>query len=803
MPHPVYQFGDCRVDPLARELHRNDTLLALSPKVFDCLVYLIEHRDRAVGRDELIAAVWGKADVSDTLLGQTLLKARRAVGDDGNEQNAIRTIPRFGYRWVRELDASTTDGGGGSNAAEAVGASTADAVGRDIASAAPVEPPPGMAARTRPSWRKPVALACAFATLLGLAAVAWQHLHRSSETSATTIATDALVVLPASVESGEEWTWLRLGLMDLVASRLRQAGQTVAPSDTVVAAWRAASKDAATGADPAGQVRALTGARMVVVPRVSRSGDDWLVEIELRGADGTPQLVRSQGRDPIETARIASDRLLFLLGATPPPPHGDTVSVSLEDLDQRVKAALLGDDFVAARQMIESAPTALRDSPTMRVRLALVDYRVGRLQAVRSNLEQVLKVVSAQDDPILRARALHMLGAITVREDRSAEAIPLFTEVIRLTESAHEPGVLGQAYTGLAAALINLARYDEAANALAHARVALALANDTLSLARVDANEGILDNNRGRHAEALPVLRRAAVRFRQFGALNDLALTLTAQMKAELGLLDAKAALATAESLLPQRGLVANPRSRGNYDLQRAKALAANGRLREARALIAELAHDTALANEAELPGSIATEDARLQLAAGEASAAAESARKAIAALPTTDEAHVRAQAWLLLVRALRAQGQADAAREQAAQFSAWSKTRNDMPGVTLFAALAAAEQARSERRNDEADSGFTTALADAERWGVPRDLVVVAMSYGDNLLADKQTDRASVVIGHVARWAEQDFDCAVLQARLYAALGQTEAALAAQARAKFLAGERAITPSNGSRGAG
>ena len=144
MPHPVYQFGDCRVDPLARELHRNDTLLALSPKVFDCLVYLIEHRDRAVGRDELIAAVWGKADVSDTLLGQTLLKARRAVGDDGNEQNAIRTIPRFGYRWVRELDASTTDGGSGSNATEAAGASAADATGRDIASAAPVEPPPGM-----------------------------------------------------------------------------------------------------------------------------------------------------------------------------------------------------------------------------------------------------------------------------------------------------------------------------------------------------------------------------------------------------------------------------------------------------------------------------------------------------------------------------------------------------------------------------------------------------------------------------------------------------------------------------------
>ncbi len=501
--------------------------------------------------------------------------------------------------------------------------------------------------------------------------------------------------------------------------------------------------------------------------------------------------------------RAASDRLLLLLGATPPARHAETSSLSLDELDQRVQAALLGDDFTVARAMIESAPVALREAPAMRVRLAQIDYRVGRLPAVRSNLEQVLPRVSAQDDPILRARALHMLGAITVREDRSADAIPIFGEVIRLTESAREPGVLGQAYTGLAAALTNLARYDEAANALAHARIALVLANDTLALARVDANQGILDNNRGRHAEALPVLQRAAARLRQFGALNDLAMTLTAQMKAELGLLDAKAALATAESLLPQRGLVANPRSRGNFDLQRANALAASGRLREARALIAELMGDASLASEAELPGSIATADAGLRLAAGDASAAIESARRATSTLPTIDEAHVRAQAWLLLVRALRAMGRIDAARDQSTQFTEWSKSHGDMPGVTLFAALAAAEQARSEHRGDEADAAFATALADAERWGVPRDIVVVAASWGDSLLADARLDRAGAVIGRIARWAEQDFECAMLQARLYAALGQHDAAQKAEARARLLAGERPVVSSAGARDAG
>ncbi|HVV97851.1 MAG TPA: transcriptional regulator, partial [Rhodanobacteraceae bacterium] len=103
MSRPIYRFGDCTIDASARELRTLGTLATLSPKVFDCLIYLIEHRDRAIGRDELIAAVWGKAEVTDTLLGQTVLKARRAVGDSGNGQNVIRTIPRFGYRWVADI----------------------------------------------------------------------------------------------------------------------------------------------------------------------------------------------------------------------------------------------------------------------------------------------------------------------------------------------------------------------------------------------------------------------------------------------------------------------------------------------------------------------------------------------------------------------------------------------------------------------------------------------------------------------------------------------------------------------------
>lgn len=51
MPAAVYRFADFRLDTAARELQRDGALVALPPRAFDCLAYLIERRERAVGRE--------------------------------------------------------------------------------------------------------------------------------------------------------------------------------------------------------------------------------------------------------------------------------------------------------------------------------------------------------------------------------------------------------------------------------------------------------------------------------------------------------------------------------------------------------------------------------------------------------------------------------------------------------------------------------------------------------------------------------------------------------------------------------
>ena len=64
----------------------------VEPQVFDLLVYLVQNRDRVVSKDDLIASVWGGRIVSESTLTSRINAARTAVGDNGREQQLIRTI---------------------------------------------------------------------------------------------------------------------------------------------------------------------------------------------------------------------------------------------------------------------------------------------------------------------------------------------------------------------------------------------------------------------------------------------------------------------------------------------------------------------------------------------------------------------------------------------------------------------------------------------------------------------------------------------------------------------------------------
>jgi TolB-like protein/tetratricopeptide (TPR) repeat protein len=95
-----YLFEDYTFDTERRELHRATDAVAITPQVFDLLDYLIRNRERVVSKDDLISAVWNGRIVSDAALTTRLNAARNAIGDSGEEQRLLKTLPRKGFRFV-------------------------------------------------------------------------------------------------------------------------------------------------------------------------------------------------------------------------------------------------------------------------------------------------------------------------------------------------------------------------------------------------------------------------------------------------------------------------------------------------------------------------------------------------------------------------------------------------------------------------------------------------------------------------------------------------------------------------------
>jgi len=96
----LYFFKDFALDTGRRELRSHGSLIAVEPQVFDLLVHLIDNRDRVVSKDDLIASVWQGRIVSDSTLDSRINAARKAIGDNGDKQELIRTVPRKGVRFI-------------------------------------------------------------------------------------------------------------------------------------------------------------------------------------------------------------------------------------------------------------------------------------------------------------------------------------------------------------------------------------------------------------------------------------------------------------------------------------------------------------------------------------------------------------------------------------------------------------------------------------------------------------------------------------------------------------------------------
>jgi DNA-binding response OmpR family regulator len=92
---PTLLAGDLRVDPARRVATRGGARLALSPKEFAVLEYLLAAGGRIVSSEELLEHVWDEAaDPFTTTVKVTIRRLRAKLGDPP----VIETVPQGGYR---------------------------------------------------------------------------------------------------------------------------------------------------------------------------------------------------------------------------------------------------------------------------------------------------------------------------------------------------------------------------------------------------------------------------------------------------------------------------------------------------------------------------------------------------------------------------------------------------------------------------------------------------------------------------------------------------------------------------------
>jgi len=791
MSHAVFQFGEFVIDPAARELWQAAQRIALPPKSFECLAYLLENRERAVGRDELISAVWGRIDVSDAVLAQTLLRARRAVGDTGAEQTTIRTVPRFGYRWIAAVQAIESSQVAGATRAEVVGQapalSGAEVPGRDVpTSAQQAEQVAGSSTPTAPAatsgpaieralWSRPWPWLAAAGVAAGIAAVVMLRTPATGEHPAP--AGDIVAVMPvAVVDANAESSWIRLGAMDYVAARLREGGKlAVLPSDQIVTLVGSAGGDEALA-----RVAKATAAKWLIEPRAEHTAKGWQIQLIAHG-DGPTREASATSAAPLEAAEQASERLLSALDVPVQKGRREAAPAGLlTELLQRVDAALLAGDTGEARRLIDAAPAAQRSEKALRVREGQLEFRLGHIDAAEHLFEPI--AASTTSIPVeVQSQAMMGLGAVAVRRGDFPLAEKRYAEALAALGDHGDPNLVGNAYNGRGVARSAQRQFDLAFADLGRARVVLERAGDQLGAASAELNIAITENVRRRYAQAIPHFDHAIAVHDRFGVHDDLAADLLGKAHAQLDLLDVIGALATSTRAFQLGATLENQILVRSVSLMHARVLLAVGRLHEADAVLKKLPASGAV-NRQESDATLLT--AEVALALGDSRNALDVLREPVAGAPGDHP--------LLLppfVQAALLEKQAELARTTLEKIGSGPAEADDRMALELARARLAAgtdDQANAERH-------YAAAIALADESGVPIDRTRIGSDYGRYLIARGQFDKASAVVGDLSAYADKDFGAAEVTVALYRALGDKSLEAAAVNRAKAIAGERKL----------
>ena len=500
----LLKFLDYELDLAARVLRRDGEPVALEPRVFDLLAWLIEQRHRAVDKDEIQDAVWTGMIVSETALTRAIMKARRAVGDSADRQAVIRTVHGHGYQFVAELQTPGDEEAADESPVPAFGASTSS-------------PKPRMLSAIG------VLAALVVMTLI------WVLIPNTATSGSVRLA-----ILPVDNQTGDmEYDWTRLGLMGFAREVVAQSESldVVAASDVVRFAEVNGLPDDDSAVAALQDMRGLYGANHMLTSRLESDANMLRLTYALYGPNGSVERGTMVGAEPTQLMRGMIRSVTGSLGDR----VGGAEEITVISEDPFVNEAF---SRGLALSLEGRCAEALELFDVVRRNVSGVtraDYEwascariLGQWQEAQAGFERILEETPAEPSSSLRASAYLGLGTVFIRTGRAEAARETLALGLIEAQQAGDRELEGKILNNQAIEARDRREYDEARELLARARVAHSEANAGIipgqlpaALANIDMYEGKLDQADMHLTQALEAFRALGDRRNEAMMLNN------------------------------------------------------------------------------------------------------------------------------------------------------------------------------------------------------------------------------------------------------------------------------------------
>ena len=495
----VLRFEDFELDIASREMRRSGEVVPLEPRVFSLLVYLYEHRHRAVDKDEIQDAVWKGLVVSETALTRAIMKARRAANDSAETQAVIRTVHGHGYQFVAKPVVEDSP-------------------------ALPVDEALQQRVATPRMFAVLVALVIA-----GFVALLWPETERQMSVR--------LAVMPVhNATSDPEYDWTRLGLMGFANDLLTRRAEIniLAASDVVRFSERNGlpdDQDSERAAADLLRLRDNYGASHMLLSTLEKNTGVFRLTYSLHRQGGEFERGTMVGAEPTELMRGLVRSVSVTLGDLVRPV--DEITVVSEDpfineaYSRGLSFALEG-RCAEAQQLFEVVTSSRDEVGSAEYKWASCARIMGNWQEAEAGFKEILDKTPAEPSTSLRAKAFDGLGTVYIRTGRRDAARDTFQLGLSEAISAGDGILQAKLLNSLAIDAKNRREHDAARELLARAALAHTEAGGGVlpgqlpaALANIDMAEGKFDQAEQHLEQALEAFRALGDRRNEAMMLNN------------------------------------------------------------------------------------------------------------------------------------------------------------------------------------------------------------------------------------------------------------------------------------------